>query len=350
MGVSLVSNPPYNMAWNVPDLAGFMPQYTGWPIPPKNNANFAFVLAGIAKITDRAVFLLPIGVLTSATKEEAEIRKLLIGSNMITAVILLPDSMFESTGIPVCMVIFEKNRKTTKVEMIDLRKHFEKEIRDQRGQYGGNSKTGRVYHKEINVITRGTMEKTVRVIRDHETEIGFCRAVIPETIRKNDYSLNPAAYVEKEAIEEKHRSFEDITADYNRIIETKNRIKIRMNATVAKRLGYDCLDTKKPDLSEAFEVVGQKAMKENYIRFSPDDGIEIRCSTKNGISEMIIMFMNSWKQRIIYLNNEENRLLAEFRDALLPKLMAGEITIPCSWNTRIKQEETDADDDDGTES
>jgi hypothetical protein len=30
-----------------------------------------------------------------------------------------------------------------------------------------------------------------------------------------------------------------------------------------------------------------------------------------------------WKQHIMYLNNEENSILAEFRDALLPDLMKG---------------------------
>ena len=30
---------------------------------------------------------------------------------------------------------------------------------------------------------------------------------------------------------------------------------------------------------------------------------------------------------IMYLNNEENRYLAEFRDALLPELMSGRIKV-----------------------
>lgn len=34
-----------------------------------------------------------------------------------------------------------------------------------------------------------------------------------------------------------------------------------------------------------------------------------------------------WKQMIMYLNNEENRYLAEFRDALLPELMSGRIEV-----------------------
>lgn len=36
-------------------------------------------------------------------------------------------------------------------------------------------------------------------------------------------------------------------------------------------------------------------------------------------------FMNMYKQHIYYLNNEENRLLAELRDSMLPFLMNGKI-------------------------
>ena len=39
---------------------------------------------------------------------------------------------------------------------------------------------------------------------------------------------------------------------------------------------------------------------------------------------------------IMYLNNEENRYLAEFRDALLPELMSGKIDVQWSVNRRVK--------------
>ncbi len=35
--------------------------------------------------------------------------------------------------------------------------------------------------------------------------------------------------------------------------------------------------------------------------------------------------MNMYKQHIYYLNNEENRLLSELRDSMLPLLMNGEL-------------------------
>lgn len=327
MGVSLVSNPPYNMAWIPPVLAGFMPQYSGFQLPPKNNANYAFVITALSMIDRRAAFLLPNGALTANTKEEQAIRKILVIENLISAVITLPDAMFESTSIPVCIILFERNRQSRKVEMIDMRQTFEVETRDQRGQFGGSSHAGRVYHKNVNVLSAEGMEKALDAINGLKNEQGFCRAVTPEEIKQNNFVLTPSRYIEQAPIEEKHRPFEDIAADYNRIVQQKNAIKIKMNKTAAKRLGYNCMDVDKPDVSEAFSIVGQKAEKENFISFGADDGIKISVSTKDNIHPLIVDFLSHWKQMIMYLNTEENRLLAEFRDALLPELLNGKIDI-----------------------
>ena len=327
MGVSLISNPPYNMKWQVPQLAGFMPQYMGYTIPPKNNANYAFILTALNLIDDKAVFLLPNGVLSSSVKEEQEIRSQLVMENVISAVIALPDSMFESTSIPVCIIIFDMNKKTQKIEMIDMRKTYEVETRDQNGQFGGLSHTGRTYHKNVNVLTSDGMERALNAIQNLSDEQDFCRAVTVEQVKENDFSLVPSRYIEQKLTESIHRSFADIATDYNRIIRQKNAIQIKMNRTAAKRLGYDCMDIEKPDLSKSFSIVGQKIERERYITFGADDGIKISISTKDGIHPLIIDFLNHWKQMIMYLNSEENRYLAEFRDALLPELMSGEIDI-----------------------
>jgi type I restriction-modification system DNA methylase subunit len=327
MGSSLVSNPPYNMPWKVPDLAGFMPQYTGYTIPPKQNANYAFILAGLQMADSKMAFLLPNSVLESNIREETDIRQQLVKDNLISAVIALPDSMFESTSIPTCIVLFDKRKETQRVEMIDLSEKYETEVRDQKGQFGSAGHVQRTYHKNVKILTAETMQKAMDAIRNGTNETGFSRSVLPETLSENEYSLSPRRYIEKEIIEEKHRSFEDIAEDYNRIIRQKNIIKIRMNRTAAKRLGYDCLAVDIPDLSKTFAVVGQKAEKEAFISFTADDGIRIECSTKDGIPTMIILFLKEWRTMIMHLNSEENRLLAEFRDALLPKLMSGEIRV-----------------------
>lgn len=49
--------------------------------------------------------------------------------------------------------------------------------------------------------------------------------------------------------------------------------------------------------------------------------------SKEKMPEILIIFLTMWKQHIMYLNNEENKVLAEFRDALLPDLMSGKIQV-----------------------
>ena len=323
---NLITNPPYNMRWKPPALAGFMPKYSGYTIPPEQNANYAFILSGLELTENRAVFLLPNGVLSSNVKAEREIRQQLIQQNLLLAVITLPPSMFESTNIPTCLLIFDKHKDTRKIAMMDLKEHCKEEIRGQRGQFGGNSHTGRTYYKTLNVIPDDVMNKCIGLLKSKQNEPNLCKWIMPEEIAKPDCNLMPRRYLESET-EEKHRPFEDITSDYNRIIKQKNAIKIRMNKTAAVRLGYDCMDKEQVDLTDSFRVVGQEAIKQNNITFSASDGIIITISTKEGIHPLILDFLNHWKQMIMYLNTEENRYLAEFRDALLPELMSGKIEV-----------------------
>ena len=109
---NLITNPPFNMRWKPPELAGFMPKYSGYTIPPEQNANYAFILSGLELTENRAVFLLPNGVLSSGVKAEQEIRQQLIQRNFLLAVITLPPNMFESTNIPTCRLIFDKHKET----------------------------------------------------------------------------------------------------------------------------------------------------------------------------------------------------------------------------------------------
>lgn len=324
MGRSLISNPPYNLRWKHPPLIGFMAQYSGWRIPPETNGNYAFVLTGIAQVTDRAVFLLPNAVLSTNDKAETELKKQLIAENLLLAVIALPSNMFESTNVPTCLLVFDKHKDTRKIAMIDLTDQATQEIRDQRGQFGGTSHTNRIYHKAVNIITDEIMQMCLDLIDNRKEKDDICKWISPEEL--TDYNLTPKRYFDIK-VEEHHRSFEDIANDYNRIMRQKNAIKIRMNKTAAFRLGYDCMMQDKVDLTESFAVVGQKAVKEDNISFGADDGIKITISTKEGIHPLVLDFLNHWKQMIIYLNNEESRLLAEFRDALLPELMSGKIDL-----------------------
>lgn len=113
MGSVLLSNPPYNLKWEPPSMAGFDQRFMGYGIPPKGNANYAFILTGV-NVADKSYFLLPLSVL-SPKQVESDIIKTLVSDNYLEAVVLLPGDMFESTSIPVCILSFNKNKTTKKL-------------------------------------------------------------------------------------------------------------------------------------------------------------------------------------------------------------------------------------------
>lgn len=312
-------------------FAQIQPRFAGYDVPPDSNANFAFILTALDWIDEKAAFLLPNGVLSTDNAAEAEIRKRLIENNLIEAVIVLPDKMFESTSIATCVLVLNKNKKTMKIEMVDMRQEYAEEQRDQNGQYGGASHEGRTYHKTVKVLTDAGMDKAIKAIEGHENIPEFCKAASIEEIREAGHILIPSRYIEFQERDERHRAYADIAADYNRVVAAKNALKLTVNETLAKSLGlYDVFLMMKnqPDIADSFAVVGQKAEKENFIQLSKNAAeFKIENKSKDQFPEILSLFLQMWKQHIMYLNNEENRLLAEFRDALLPDLMSGKVSV-----------------------
>lgn len=331
MGKSLISNPPYNMKWVVPPFASVQKRFCHCEIPPANNANYAFILTALDWIDEKAAILLPNGVLTTSEKSEIGCRKYLIETNVIEAVIALPDSMFESTSIPTCIIVLNKKKQTQKITMIDMRLECIQEQRNQCGQFGGASHENRVYHKTVNVLTDDGIKKAIEAINEKKDIPDFCQAVSIEEIRVNDYILTPRRYIESKTADIAHRSYADIAKDYNRIITVKNALKLTVNESLAKSLGlYETfvMMQNQSNISDSFQIVGQKVIKEDFITLSKNRA-EFKIENKDADHFPVILqlFLTMWKQRIMMLNNEENIILAEFRDALLPDLMQGKIAI-----------------------
>lgn len=328
---TLISNPPYNMKWEVPIFPQMQKRFAETEIPPTNNANFAFVLTAL-EMSNRSVFILPCGILTTDNKQEKEIRKYLVEKNLIDTIIMCPDNMFEATSIPTCVMVLDKNKETTKMQMIDMRENFEVEIREQNGQYGGDSHTKRVYKKEVKIFTDDIINNVMSCIKEKKSISGYCNSVTIEDVKKNEYILTPARYIEVNDQESIYRSYSDIMSDLNRIIAEKNCCKLTISETLAKRLGFD-VDLYKSDnlqdmsLNELlFKLSDKKILKHNYFSLTKNKNELIFSNNdKDNLSSVLMMIISTWKQHIFYLNNEENRYLSELRDALLPDLMSGKI-------------------------
>lgn len=326
-----ISNPPYNMYWNVPLLTP-EERFKNSPAPPVSNANYAFILAALER-TDRAVFILPNGVLSTENKNEKNIKKYLIENNFIEAIIMCPERMFEATSIPICLLVLDKKKITKTIEMIDLRKQFEIEIREQNGQFGGDSHTKRTYKKEVRIFTDEIMDNAISCIEERKNIDGLCKNVTVEEVRQNDYNLVPSRYIAIKENKVEHRSYKDIVSDLNRVIKEKNTCKLTINETLAKSLGFDLELYKTEKYNDEFEkliekLAGEKIEKDDYFRTTKNKNeVKFENNSKDNVSSIFMTIFNMWKQHIYYLNNEENRYLVELRDVLLPELMNGNIEL-----------------------
>ena len=82
------------------------------------------------------------------------------------------------------------------------------------------------------------------------------------------------------------------------------------------------------DWNEELKSFGIQIDKESCLSVSKKKNeIKIEQQDKEIASELIMQIINSWKAHIMYLNNKQNILLAELRDALLSDLMSGKIQL-----------------------
>lgn len=330
-----ISNPPYNIPWEpiIPDGL-FMGQDTRFPIvPPSNNANYAFVFHCLAHLRDdgRACFILPVGS-TASKGKESDIRKYFVNENMLDYVIHIPDNMFESTSIPTILLGLRKN-----VDLpffIDARKTYQKEIREQRGEDHNKHRT---YKKKINVFTPNDIHYIVNAIRERRDIPRFSKNVHKQSIKKNEYILSPARYIDIPAEEHPHRPYKDIIEDLNSIAKDRGMVKLTMNETLARAMGWDEIaklaangEKLVDEINESLRCVGDLPPLKTfpYISLSKKAGeIKLENMDKNAVSSIFSIFMPMFKQHLYYLNDKENELLAELRDALLPDLMSGKIKL-----------------------
>lgn len=335
MSTALISNPPYNMKWKRPPFAQMQPRFIDCELPPESNANYAFILTALDMV-DRAVFLLPCGILTTDNKREKEIRKYLVDKNYIEAVITCPDNMFEATTIPTCIIILNRKKKTTCITLVDARKIYTVEERLQNGQYGGVAHEGRTYKKQIKTFSDADMDKILRAIREKENTPEFSRLVSLQDVAAGEYILSPARYIESMGQKNKHRPYEDILDDLNRTIAGKNILKLTINETMAKSLGlYDFGILQKESQMNGEQIsanmeklFGKKIIKDNYISLTKNKGeIKFENTSKDKMSQIFVLILQMYREHIIYLNDEENRYMIELREALLPDIMSGKIEL-----------------------
>ncbi|WP_214404925.1 N-6 DNA methylase [Pseudonocardia lacus] len=102
----IMANPPYSLkSWELP---GPGPR-TWWRYggPPAHNANFAWLQRIMEMLSSegRAAVLMPNHTTTSENAAERRIRESMVADGVVECVVALPDRLFASTGIAICLWI-----------------------------------------------------------------------------------------------------------------------------------------------------------------------------------------------------------------------------------------------------
>src|SRR5690554_7771041 len=128
----IMANPPFNMkAWRGPDELSTDPRWAGYDVPPTGNANYAWILHMVSKLSAHgtAGFVMANGSMSTNTSGEGAIRQKLIENDLVDCMIALPGQLFYTTQIPVCLWFVTKS-KARRPHPEDP----EKEFRDRKGE------------------------------------------------------------------------------------------------------------------------------------------------------------------------------------------------------------------------
>ena len=110
----ILANPPFNVS----DWKGeLLREDVRWKygVPSASNANFAWVQHFIHHLTPNGIagFVLANGSMSSNQSGEGEIRKKIIGADLVDCMIALPGQLFYTTPIPACLWFISRNKRET---------------------------------------------------------------------------------------------------------------------------------------------------------------------------------------------------------------------------------------------
>jgi type I restriction enzyme M protein len=234
----ILANPPFNdKDWKADILEDDIRWKYG--IPPKRNANFAWVQHFIHHLSPTGIagFVLANGSMSGGGKE-GKIREEIINADLIDCMVALPSQLFYNTAIPACLWFLTRDKhngnfrdRSGEILFIDARNMGQMADRTHREFLDENvQQITDVYH-----AWRGEGG-------EYEDIRGFCKSVTIEEVKKHDYILTPGRYVDFAEEDEDPEEFKekmsrltiDLSDQFKKSKELENEIKNNLMG-----LGYE---------------------------------------------------------------------------------------------------------------
>lgn len=247
----IMANPPFNQKdWRAATELTNDPRWNGYDVPPTSNANYAWILNMVSKLSENGVagFILANGAL-SGGGEEYKIRRKLIENNLVEAIVILPQNMFYTTNISVTLWILNKNKKERIIDINERTKKYRN--REEEVLFMDLREVGIPFEKKFIQFSEDEIKhisdsyhvwqsSTSSDSHKYEDIPEFCYSAKKEEIVAKDYSLVPSKYIEFVNRDENIDFDEKMTSlrkDISQLLEEEAKSKEDLLA-VFKDLGY----------------------------------------------------------------------------------------------------------------
>jgi len=194
----VMANPPFNIKdWARNERDGRW----AFGVPPATNANYAWLQHIVSHLAPggRAGVVLANGSMSTNSGGEGAIRAELVEADLVTCMVALPTQLFRSTGIPVCLWFFARDKRAGKqgdadrrgqVLFIDARELGHMVDRANRAFSDDDIATiADAYH-----AWRGSASARERDLTYADVP-GFCYSATLAEVKDAGYALTPGRYV-----------------------------------------------------------------------------------------------------------------------------------------------------------
>lgn len=201
----IMANPPFNQKdWRADDELTKDPRWKGYDVPPTSNANYAWILHMVSKLSENGVagFILANGALSGDGTEKL-IRKAMIENGLVEAIAVLPMRMFYTTDISVTLWILNRNKKEHTIKQGDLTRNYRN--RQNEVLFMDLRKIGESFEKKYIQFSEQQISDIAKTLHDwQQVDIEktyqdipeYCYSATIDEIKAKDYSLVPSKYIE----------------------------------------------------------------------------------------------------------------------------------------------------------
>jgi len=243
----IMANPPFNQKdWRASNELVDDPRWRGYEVPPTSNANYAWILNMVSKLSENGVagFILSNGAL-SGGGEEYKIRRKLIENDMVEAIVILPRNMFYTTDISVTLWVLNKNKKERTLVVNDEVKNYRN--REHEILFMDLRERGIPFEKKFTQFSEENIIEITQAYHNWQSDLAsyqniaeFCYSANKEEVIAKDYSLVPSKYIEFINRDENidfDEKMRNLQAEFKVLLQSEQQSKENL-LDVFKELGY----------------------------------------------------------------------------------------------------------------